>query len=169
MTEMGDRRPGSHERLVSRGCAGCGTTITYSGVGRRPRYCWAACRQRVWALRTAEKRLGTTADPRPAVVREVVERVVRIAPPSLTQSYLDAKEAAERAAAAAAPRVPNTGRDWTLLLTALTDQLADDKHQVAREHWHHERLHTALMTALAALDGAHPGGLNQLRNRSRRR
>lgn len=167
MTELGDRRQGVHERLVSRECAGCGATITYGGVGRWPRYCGAACRQRAWALRAAEKRLGTPGDPRPAVVREVVERetVVRIGPPAFTQVYLEAKEVAERAAAVAAPRVPNTGRDWALLLAELTDQLTDNAHPLAQEHWQHERLHTAL----AALDGAHPGGLNQLRNRRRRR
>jgi len=77
-------------------------------------------------------------------------------PPTLTQSFLEAKEAADRAAAAAAPSVPATGRDWVLQLARLTDQLVDQAHPLAREHWQHERLYTALMTALTALDEAHP-------------
>jgi hypothetical protein len=162
MTESGERQPGARERLVSRECAGCGTTITYAGVGRRPRYCSPACRQRSWALRTAEKRLGTPADPRPTVVREVVETVVRIKPPTLTQTYLEAKEAAERAAAAAAPSVPATAREWTLLLDQLATQLADPNGPLAREHWHHQRLYTAVIRVATALGKAHPGGLDVL-------
>jgi hypothetical protein len=155
------------ERVVSRQCRGCGGAVIYAGTGRRGMYCSARCRQRAWALRTAERQLNTGADPRPAVVRDVIERetVVRIAPPTLTQTYLQAKDAADRAGAAS---VPATGRDWALLLARLTDQLVDDDHPVAREHWHHDRLHTALMTALAALDAAHPGGLARLRGRGRR-
>jgi hypothetical protein len=95
------------------------------------------------------------------------ETVVRIAPPPLTRAYLEAKEAADRAAAVAAPRVLATGRDWVRLLATLTDQLTDEEHPVTREHWQHVRLHTALLTALAALDGAYPGGLTHLRHRRR--
>ena len=137
------------------------------GRGRPATSCSAACRQRAWALRAAERQINAGADPRPTVVREVVERetVVRIEPPTITRAFLDAKEAADRAVAA--PSVPATGRGWVLLLAGLTDQLVDSAHPVAREHWQHERLYTALMTALAALDGAHPGGLDQFGGRRR--
>lgn len=159
------------ERVLSRQCRGCGGPIIYAGTGRRGVYCSASCRQRAWALRTARRNLAAGADPRPEVVREVIERetVVRIAPPPLTQAYLQARDAAEHAAATGAPQTPASGRDWTAMLGQLTEQLVDEHHPVAREHWQHERLHTALMTALDALDRAHPGGLDRLRGRGRRR
>jgi len=157
------------ERVLGRECVGCGDPVTYSGKGRPPRYCSAKCRQRTWALRTAEAQLASRADPRPQVVRELVERVtvVRIAPSPLQRTYIDAKTAAEAATAAASPRVPDTGRDWTDLLELLADQLSNERHPMAREHWRHAALYRALRTAADALDRAHPGGLPAFEQRRR--
>lgn len=138
------------ERVIGRGCAGCPKSVTYSGRGRPPRYCSPACRQRAWALRQAEQALGTPADPRPAVVREVVERVV-------------VREVEPRVAAAAASTgTPSRSRDWENALEVLAAQLDDADHPLAREHWRHGRLLVALDRVRRALDAAHPGGLGRL-------
>lgn len=149
----GDERPG--ESLLAVECRGCGTPVRYAGTGRPPRYCSPGCRQRAWALRKAEETLSADADPRPQVVRETVERRVETTPRPPSWS----------APSAAASRPPSTAREWERLLHALAEQLADEGHQIAREHWHHRRLYNALVRAMTGLGHAHPGGLDQLGKR----
>ena len=139
------------ERVVSRECAACGTPVAYSGRGRPGRYCSAACRQRGWALRTAAGQLAAGEDPRPRVVREVVERTT--------------ERLVVRAAAPAA--VPERARDWEAVLGELAGQLGDPARPLACNHWDHPRLYAALGRALTALGQAHPGGLDQLAHRHR--
>jgi hypothetical protein len=153
------------ERVVSRECAACGQPVVYAGRGRPGRYCSAACRQHGWALRKAEQQLTTGADPRPRVVREVVERttervVVRRAP---VTSY------AVPVRASAAPAAPVRPRDWVRLLGELEGQLGDPAHPLARQHWDHPRLYAALVRAVTALGQAHPGGLDALASPQARR
>jgi hypothetical protein len=154
----------ARERVVSRECAGCGKPVVYAGRGRPGRYCSAACRQRAWALRTAAGQLASGADPRPRVVREVVERttervVVRAAP--VTTYAVPARVVAAPTAA------PERARDWEAVLAELAGQLGDPAHPVAAQHWGHPRLYAALVRVVAALGQAHPGGLDQLDNRHR--
>ncbi len=128
------------ERLVSTECRACGVHVDYAGVGRRPRYCSDACRQRDWALRTAAADLEQ-GDPRPAVVREVVARehvrTVRVA-----------------------GKAPSLPEHWTRHLDTLTAQLSDPASTATTVFWHHGQLAHALGQALLALDRAHPGGLD---------
>ena len=141
------------ERVLERGCAGCGTPMPYRGTGRRPRYCRAACRKRAWALRHAEQALGTPGDTRPTVVREVVERVIeRIVEPRVRNGALVVN-----------PSPPVTAPDWQAQLAILAAQLRDPAHLIASEHWHHRRLLRALTEVVQALDAAHPGGLGRRR------
>jgi hypothetical protein len=96
-------------------------------------YCSPTCKQLAWALRDARARLDADSDPTPTVVHDVIERTLRPKP--------------------AAP-------DWIALLGLLCEQLGDDTTALAREHWHHRRLFTALQNAAAALDTAHPAALD---------
>jgi hypothetical protein len=143
------------ERVVVRECAGCGREFRPARRGRPARYCSAACRQRGWALRQAERALGTSTDRRPTVVREVVERVLqpeRVAPvagPAISDD-------------AASRSVPQCAREWVQLLEQLAVQLGDESSPVAREHWHHRRLHDQLSRMHVLLAAAHPGGLERL-------
>lgn len=143
------------ERVVSRECAACGRSVVYAGRGRPGRYCSAACRQRAWALRHAQQQLATGADPRPRVVREVVERTTErvVVRPAPVTSY---------AVPGRAPTAPVRARDWVAVLGELERQLGDPAHSLARQHWDHPRLYTALLHAVTALGQAHPGGLDQL-------
>ena len=148
------------ERLVSRECAGCGRELEYGGRGRPPRFCSQTCRQRGWALRTAAQQLAGGADPRPEVVREVIERttertVVRQAPLTAYAASL----------AAARPATPTRAREWVTTLEELTAQLADPAHALALLHYDHPRLYAALLRAVTALGKAHPGGIDQLAGR----
>lgn len=143
---------GIGERLLARDCAGCGTPVTLSGRGRPRSYCSQACRQRAWALRTAEKQLAQGQDPRPQVVREVVERVTPVASDDTRTGSLDARNSADRVAAGA---VPATTRDWVTQLHMLAEQLLDQDHPLAREHVQHRLLYTGLIHAVAALGAAH--------------
>lgn len=135
------------ERLVRRDCEACGEPIEYAGRGRRPRFCSNACRQHAWALRAAEARREAGSTPRPQVVREVVERT--------TERPVKVLQPRE-------PARPHTAREWVELLEELTAQLADERHQVRREHWHHRRLFAALDRAVETLNEATPGGLDRL-------
>lgn len=58
--------------------------------------------------------------------------------------------------------MPDRARDWATLLGTLTAQLRDPSSPLAREHYDHHHLHTALTAVLAALDTARPGGLDRL-------
>ena len=141
------------ERIVERECDACGTRFEPVGRGRPPKYCSDPCRQRAWALREAARKLGQD-DPRPQVVREVVERatvVVRARPAPVT-----------RLSAPTVLAEPTTGRGWVELLGVLAAQLQDPGHVTANNHWHHPKLYDALVHAMAALGRAHPGGLEQL-------
>lgn len=157
------------ERVLERECTACGEVFRPARRGRPAVYCSAACRQRGWALRQAEQALGTAADRRPEVVREVVERVLQ--PERLVLVPVPAEPAAasasSSAAAAGADGVPVRSRGWVQLLAQLVTQLDDSSSPVAREHWHHLRLFDALADALAAMDRAHPGGLDELEGRRR--
>jgi len=147
-------RDRAREQLVSRECEACGSVFLYARTGRRGRFCSAACRQRAWALRQAERTLGTTADTRPKVVREVVERVIekpieKPAPPP------------RPARPAEPPGTPDGAREWIAHLSLLANQLTDERSTVAREHWHHHRVLDILTTVTEYLDAAHPGGLRR--------
>jgi hypothetical protein len=58
---------------------------------------------------------------------------------------------------------------WLNMLTALREQLQDDRSPLTREHWKHRHLYDALVRDMAALGKAHPGGLNALSNPRPRR
>ncbi len=128
----------------------------YRGTGRRGWYCSNTCRQRAWALRTAGEQLAAGQDPRPRVVREVVERVterVQVRPvpiPGVTPP------------APATSAVPTDARGWAALLGQLEQQLLDERSPIAGAHWNHRRVFEALVRASTALGRAHPGGLDQL-------
>lgn len=170
MTESGDSPSGEKviretvtERVVETTCPGCGATVRPApGPGRPQRYCSAACRQRAWALREAERRLGTGRDRRPTVVRDVVdrhtERVIERTKPVTSYAVRvgDAPTFDQNAA-------PANARGWMMLLATLEQQLADPGSQVSREHFHHRRLAAALDNAYRALGRATPGGLEHLR------
>lgn len=148
------------EHVVERECEACGTRFEPVGHGRPPKYCSDACRQRAWALRQAARKLGQ-GDPRPAVVREVVERetvVVRARPAPVS-----------RLSMAAMVVEPTTGRHWVEMLEHLAEQLQDPGHVTAKNHWDHPKLYDALVHAMAALGRAHPGGLDQLSSKPGRR
>jgi hypothetical protein len=146
------------ERVLERECSACGKVFRPTRRGRPAVYCSAGCRQRGWALRQAKQALGTAADRRPEVVREVVERVLQ--PERLVLVPVPAEPAG-------ADEVPVRSRGWVQLLTQLVAQLDDPSSPVVREHWQHLRLFDALAAALAAVDRAHPGGLNELEGRRR--
>lgn len=150
--ENGAQEDAEPARLLRRTCAFCGSWIDYSGAGRYPTYCSKSCRNRAWEVRSAERRLGrtltagagtvaTTGEP----VREVVTRVVREHPRGV--------------------RTPTAAAEWTRHLEELARQLRAE--QLGREHWNHGRLFAAVTEVLAALDEAHPGGLDNLRRRRR--
>ena len=158
------------ERVVERECVACGRAFRPARRGRPAVYCSAACRQRRWALRQAEQALGTAADRRPEVVREVVERVLqpeRIVLVPSGPAELSPAPTPPLAGAAGADGVPVRSRGWVQLLAELVAQLDDPSSPVAREHWDHLRLFDALAEALAAMDRAHPGGLDGLEGRRR--
>jgi hypothetical protein len=148
------------ERVVARDCDACGRLFRPARRGRPARYCSPACRQRGWALRQAEHALGTPADRRPAVVREVVERVLQP-----ERRPLAPTPPAPVAAGAASRGVPTRAREWVRLLEQLADQLGDESSPMAREHWDHRRLHSQLERVLVQLAKAHPGGLEHLLRR----
>ncbi len=134
-------RKKTSESVIARTCAWCGREMAISQrTGRPRRYCSKNCRNRASEARTTAPRLALQlAAGRLATgpVREVVERTV-------TQ-----------------PLTPADAHGWTAALTELTRQLADPASKVAREHWQHRRILTALIDATAALDCAHPGGLGR--------
>ncbi len=132
------------ERVIERDCPTCGRSVRATGKGRPAIYCSPGCRHLAWEMRRAEKVLGTPADTRPTVVREVVERVVLAAPDPATAAATEA-------------------RGWVRVLGHLSAQLAQPATPLAREHWQHRRLYRALIEALDHLDAAHPGGLDQLK------
>jgi hypothetical protein len=155
----------TRDRVVSRECAFCGTPVVYGGRGRPSRYCSASCRHRAWAIRQAERQLAAGADPRPRVVREVIERttervVVRRAPVTSWAVPVSAP-------ATPAPAVPERARDWVPLLDELRGQLGDPTHTMSQAYWDHERLYQALLHAVTMLGQAHPGGLDRLTARHR--
>lgn len=105
VTDHGAGRPGvsAPGLVVARDCEACGRPIAYRGRGRRRRYCDTRCRQRAWALRTAERTLAAGTDPRPAV--EVVEQ--------------------ERVVQVSTVVTPSGAREWASLLATLAAQLVD--------------------------------------------
>jgi hypothetical protein len=147
-------------RPVARQCATCGGPIQLRDTGRPPTYCSNACRQKAWALRGAERALGTPADTRPAVVHEILERTtVRTVARTRTVYALYSTTPSPASAAPHAERgVPGRARDWIEQLAALTAQLRDPASPLARDHFDHRRLYTALEEAFAAVVDAHPGG-----------
>lgn len=161
--QPGDRvvRETVTERVMETVCPACGTTVVPSGRGRPARYCSQACRQKAWALRAAERALGTAADRRPTVIRDVIDRH--------TERVIERKAAVTEWAVAvnrsSTPGVPapTDARGWVTLLTELAGQLADANSPVAAQHFNHARLEQALRRAYEALNAAHPGGLGHAR------
>ncbi|MFE3206413.1 hypothetical protein [Embleya sp. NPDC059237] len=141
-------------RTLTLTCQMCGSAVWYRGSGTRPRYCGRTCRQRAYELRRHAAELGA-AVPEPRVVQEVIERTEVV---TRTRDLVR-RERVE--VPAAVDRVPSTAQEWQRMLGALAAQLADDRHQVHREHWKHRQLQDALRIAYAALDEAHPGGLDR--------
>ncbi|MFC0431073.1 hypothetical protein [Kutzneria buriramensis] len=154
------------ETVVARDCAGCGGPITYKGRGRRGQFCSARCRQKAWALRAAGEQLAAGEDPRPPVVREVVERTtervierVTVKPVPIA-GYVSPSTPAMPVPSA--PAAPTDARGWIALLAELEQQLLDPQSPIASAHWNHRRLFDAVVRASAALGHAHPGGLDRL-------
>lgn len=129
---MAEGKDRTHERLVSIECAHCGAVTAYRGSGRRPRYCSPTCRTRAWELRRATTRLERD-DPRPTVVREVVERHTERTVSVLTR--------------------PRSVEDWVRLLGQLEHQVRTNPLSLV--HSDHE-LHD-LAHAVDALYGAFVG------------
>ena len=127
----------ARERLTRRECECCGVRFEVAALGRPPRYCSQACRQRAWELRRAGALLEAGGDPRPEVVREVVE----------------------------VPIAPSRPREWCALLERLAAELADPGSEVATRHYDHRRIYGRLVAAFNALDAATPGGLDALESR----
>lgn len=153
------------ERVVSRECEACGEPVPYAGTGRPPRFCSPSHRQHAWALRTAARQLDAGADPRPRVVREVVERVVTRVVERTEQRPAPPPPPARPAPPSSPPASPANGREWIRALDQFVEQLGDERHPMAREHWHHRRVYDAMVRAVAALGQAHPGGLDRLTGR----
>lgn len=150
------------ERVVARECAGCGTQFEYAGRGRRGLYCSPACRQRAWALRTAGEQLAA-GDPRPSVVREVVERTTERVVERVTVKPVPVAGLASPATPApSVPAAPTDARGWVALLGQLEQQLLDERSPIAGAHWNHRKVFDALVRASTALGRAHPGGLDRL-------
>jgi endogenous inhibitor of DNA gyrase (YacG/DUF329 family) len=171
MTEFGDGaavdkvvRETVTERVVETTCPACGEKVVPTrGPGRPSRYCSAACRQEAWALRAAERKLGTKADRRPTVIRDVIdrhtERVIERAKPVTTYGVSTYGTSPTFDAADA----PTNGRGWMMLLAVLEQQLADPASKVSTEYFHHKRLAAALDSAYRTLGNATPGGPEHLR------
>lgn len=129
------------ETVIARTCAWCGREMTVTQrTGRPRRYCSKNCRNRASEARTAAPRLAlqlAAGHLAAAPVREVVERTVT------------------------EPLIPADARAWVAALGELARQLGDPASKTSREHWQHRRILTALAEATAALDRAHPGGLDR--------
>jgi hypothetical protein len=167
MTEFGDGsaddkllRETVTERVVETTCPACGVTVVPTeGPGRPARYCSAACRQKAWALRTAERALGTKADRRPTVIRDVVDRHTE----RVIERKAPVTDWAVAVRSSSTSSAPTDARGWVTLLTELAGQLADSNSVVAAQHFNHARIAQALQRAWDALDAAHPGGLGHAR------
>jgi hypothetical protein len=107
-------------------CGWCGGPVLVKAVGRIPKWCSPACRQRAWEQSRA------AASGRSSV--EIVERVVQLPPPPAV-------------ATSAAPATPTHG-EWVPVLRELADQL-DAGRIYARDL---PDLATALTDVLAAYD-----------------
>lgn len=116
-------------REAASSCGWCGGPVLIKRVGRIPKWCSPACRQRAWEQSRA------AASGRSAV--EIVERVVHLPPPAV-------------AATPAGPTTPTHG-EWVPLLRELADQL-DAGRIYARDL---PDLATALTDVLAAYE-RHP-------------
>jgi endogenous inhibitor of DNA gyrase (YacG/DUF329 family) len=162
MTESGEGekfvRETVTERIVETTCPACGATVKPKGLGRPARYCSAACRQEAWALRTAEKKLGTENDRRPNVIRDVIDRHTE----RVTQRPLAGYSVTTRRAPAT-EEPPTNARGWTELLGQLERQLRDPMSPVASAFFDHKRLFRALDHAAGVLGDVTPGGIDQLR------
>jgi hypothetical protein len=110
-------------------CGWCGGPVLVKAVGRIPKWCSPACRQRAWEQSRA------AASGRSAV--EIVERVIHAPPPTAVVTP-------------AGPATPTHG-EWLPLLRELADQL-DAGRIYARDL---PDLATALTDVLAAYD-RHP-------------
>ncbi len=131
---------GARDVVATRTCAWCGREMTVTQrTGRPRRYCSKNCRNRASEARTLAPRLALKiAAGRLATepVREVVERT--------------------------APVNPTDAHGWAAVLGELARQLTDPTSRTSREHWQHRRILTALTEATAALDHAHPGGIDRI-------
>lgn len=143
--------------MVKQQCEQCGQWFEPTGLGRPPKYCTDACRQRAWALRTAARALQAEQDPRPKVVERVVQVEVKRPIP------------AEPAAVPLHQAVPVDVDGWLYMLARLREQLEDDRGKLAHEHWKHRALFDGIVLASTALGHAHPGGLDALQKQHRRR
>jgi hypothetical protein len=132
-------------KLVSRTCGWCGVPLPYSGTGRPRSYCCKSHRNRAWAVRSGAARAGDgTRTPGP--VREILERTTTMDAPA--------------SASGDGPAWPLTAVEWCAMLGHLTGQLRVGR--LGREHWHHRKILDAMNEAAAALDTAHPGGLDNI-------
>ncbi len=132
--------PPARDVVATRTCAWCGREMTITQrTGRPRRYCSKNCRNRASEARTLAPRLALKlAAGRLATqpVREVVERTATVNPAD--------------------------AQGWAAVLGELARQLADPASKTSREHWQHRRILTALTQATAALNRAHPGGIDRI-------
>ena len=142
--------------LVSRTCEWCGREMSYSGRGRPRRYCSQAHRQRAYELRTAlarrdADRAAGRARGAEEPVREVVrETVVRTVTRTVRGPVVEVP--VER------PVVPTRAREVQAVLEDAADAVMDGRIQ----HYDHRRLWQGVARLMAALDAAHPGGIDAL-------
>jgi hypothetical protein len=152
-------------RPVARTCAWCGREFTLRPQAARQLYCGRGCRQRAYEVRTAAARqedavAAGRARPAEEPVREVVERVVvrsqviRIPPPPPPPPRVQRVEVK-------VPVVPTKARAVEELLDGAAAAVADGLIAA----YDHQRVYRGVSRLLAALDAAHPGGLDALMRR----
>lgn len=167
--EDGERVVEVTETVVSRTCGWCGKEMDQRGRRGRPRkYCGNKHRNLAYEVRRAEERLGRqlaigtlAADP----VREVVNRVIRIEVPVVRIVEVPARHptpptwpADPMPSNGPSAGPPTTAHGWADQLAALEEQIRSG----SLRHYDHRRVYTALSRVAAAVDAAHPGGLDAL-------
>src|SRR5690625_4399112 len=143
-------------RRVPTACAWCGTELTDTGKGRPRRYCSRSCRQREYELRSAQARYDRDLEAGAArdhdePVAETVTRTVYVERSPLPHVQVtNMPDLRARAVQEHLEEVAKAVRDGRIA--------AHD----------HPRVWRGVQALLAALDDAHPGGIDALAGRRRR-